>query len=105
MNTHLPTGKIYYLLNIPIWIFLISFSGGTFLFLLYLAGNNDSIFMAGVFYLAAAFIINAIAFVAMVISIFFYYDYWQIILLRAALLLVNIPIALLYLFILLGNQF
>ena len=89
--------------RIPIWFFKISFCTGTLLLVLgMLFRKCDPIFLIGFFYTIIAFAINAIAFVILMILSFVFTTHGYEIRFNTMLLLVNIPIAILYVSILSG---
>lgn len=93
--------KMQAVLQIPFWTFLISFTGGTVLFLLQLVNiNNDGIVFIGFYYVLAAFAINVVVLIAMLICAIQYKQYSNLILRHTSLILLNIPIAVLYIFLL-----
>lgn len=89
--------------KIPIWLFKISFCTGTLLLVLgMLFRKCDPIFLIGFFYTIIAFAVNAIAFVILMILSFVFTSHSYKIRFNTALLLVNIPVAVLYVSIISG---
>jgi hypothetical protein len=89
--------------RIPVWLFKISFCTGTLLLVLgMLFRKCDPIILIGFFYTIIAFAVNAIAFVVLIILSFVFRTHSYKIRFNTALLLVNIPIAVLYVSIISG---
>jgi|GEM_PF-6803375 len=88
---------VYKILKMPLKIALASFAIGTFLLLLFfVAPEKDPVIGLGICYVILAFIINSAVFLIFVgLSFRHPYYQWEI-LRRAALMLINIPIAYLY---------
>ena len=80
----------------PVKLFTVSFIGGTTILLLYLLTHSDFLVMVGLWYLIAAVAINALGFINLIIMAAIHYRYAGTLLLRAIILTLNIPIALLY---------
>lgn len=90
--------------KIPIWLFKTSFGVGTLLCVLGLAFPNcELLIIGGFFYTIIAFIINAIVFFALMISCFVFIGHGNEIMLNTLLLLVNIPITILYSYLILSG--
>lgn len=82
------------------WIFKITLGIGSLLFLLLWAINDNTYLInVGIFYTVIAFVINAIAFLSLIIFSFIYSYYQKSILLKAGMLLLNLPIAFSYLYL------
>ncbi len=97
--------EIALLKQIPIWLFGISFTGGTILLALYLINPRTENYMVmGYMYVAMALIINSIVFIGLAIASFICRQYQTIILARATLLLLNVPIAVIYFLIVVYSQ-
>ena len=94
---------IYNITNTGKLIALISFLLGTYLLVSFLLFPKvDSIVIIGLYYVGYATIINVILFVFLIIVVFIYWDYRVNILKTCGLLLLNIPIAIGYFFIVLN---
>lgn len=92
------------LLQIPIWTAAVSFIVGTLLLGLYkVDDHNEKILIIGFYYVSFAFYINLIVFLIMVILSFIYRNHQTEILKHASIQLINIPIAILYLFLIFSN--
>ncbi|WP_188621216.1 hypothetical protein [Flavobacterium suaedae] len=101
-----PKQPKYYkeLLQIPVWTAAISFIIGTFLFGLYKVDNhNEKILIIGFYYVSFAFFINLVVFLIMVILSFIFRNHQTEILKYASIQLTNIPIVILYLFLIFSN--
>lgn len=83
---------------------IISFSIGTLIFLLFLGSNSDGLIMLGLYFTLFAVGINTLLFLFNSICAFFSEKYWKKYLTNSGLLLVNIPIAILYLYIVLEKS-
>lgn len=96
-------------IKMPVYLFLISLAIGTLLLLLHFAIPQVNFLVAGFIYLLIAAAVNIIMFGCLVIYSFVYWKYKWAILLHACLLLVNIPIAVVYIYIIfefsMSNQF
>ena len=100
--------KIQDILQLPMVVALVSFVLGTVLFILYwimpynqitIGQESFSLPVAGLFYTVIAFVLNALLFLALIICSFVYRQYQITILKYTAILLVNIPIAILYIYL------
>lgn len=92
--------------RVPVWLFFISLGIGTVLLIGgVLFPGIDLLFMIGFFYTLTAVTINAIAFVALMFLSFVYTCHANQIRINTMLLLVNIPIAILYIYILFSGIF
>ncbi|WP_341698184.1 hypothetical protein [Flavobacterium arundinis] len=86
--------------EIAVWIFCISFGIGTLLLLTYIIdGYGNDYMFAGFLYVVAATFVNTIALCVLLIHAYIYYEYRRSLLKWAALLLANVPIAILYMYI------
>ena len=105
MNDIVKQPKYYKeLLQIPVWTAAVSFIIGTLLFGLHMVNiRNDGILFIGFFYVLIAIIINLIVLVIMVTLSFIYRNHQTEILKYASILLINIPIVILYLFLIFSN--
>jgi len=89
--------------RIPIWLFNITFGIGTLILVLALVSSGcDAILIIGSFYTLIALIINAVAFVLLMILSFAFTSHSNVIRLNTLLLLINIPVAILYIFIIIS---
>lgn len=86
------------LLQVPVITALISFIIGTIFFGLFIAGNEEML-IYGFFYVVIAAIINFVILLLLIAVSFANKKYQTIILLRTSLMLVNIPVAVLYLYL------
>lgn len=91
--------KLKRLLEFPVWVMGISFAIGTLLLALYMTVENSEIVMWGFLYVVTAFGINLSVFIAYALLGYALTEYRRQLMERAALLLVNIPVAILYLYI------
>ena len=95
----LPQKKLKWLLEFPLWVLGISFAIGTLLLVLYITGENSEIVMWGFLYVVIAFGFNLSVLIAYALLGYALIEHRQQLMERAALLLVNIPIAILYFYI------
>jgi len=93
------------LLQLPGWIAGLSFGIGTLILLLHLSIKDEMIIGIGMLYLVFAFFLNASVFGSLIICSFLFKEYQKQILLQAAILLINIPVAILYLYVVINNPF
>lgn len=100
METENRPKHIKCILQIPLWTFSISFGLGTYILLLFLTDkdNSDTIIM-GFFYVFAATVINFGLLLFSIVSAIVHKEYRKQILKRTAVMLINIPIAILYFYI------
>jgi len=108
MNTNYQSQfefRLSQLLKLPIWVFGISFTIGTLILLLHLFGNRDISYAIGFLFILLAVFVNASLFGALVICSFLFKEYQKTILQQAAILLINIPVAVVYLYIVINNPF
>ena len=101
-NQQLPF-KMTGITSVPIWTALISFTGGTLLFLLQFvvpSADKDNIWMIGLFYIIIAFVINIIVFAIMIVMSFIHKEQQKEILINTSVQLINIPVAIAYMYIL-----
>lgn len=94
-----PQKKLKWLMEFPVWVLGISFTIGTLLLAFYLVGDNYGIVMWGFLYVVMAFGINLSVLIAYALLGYALAEYRQQLMERAALLLVNIPVAILYYYI------
>ncbi|PZR11269.1 MAG: hypothetical protein DI539_20745 [Flavobacterium psychrophilum] len=82
------------------WLFKITLGIGSLLFLL-LWAMNDNVYLlnVGIFYIVIAFVINAIAFILLIIFSFVYPYHQKDLMIKACMLLLNLPIAFFYLYL------
>lgn len=89
-----------------IWLAIVSFVIGTFLFLGYFLfdyPDKDRVIITGLFYTLFALIINAITFIYLLFQYFKHPVKRDLIVIEGFFLLCNIPIAILYFYIILTN--
>ncbi len=92
--------QIKIILQIPVVATVISFVIGSVFFGLYITGNeSENIFVFGFFYVIIAVIINLVILLILIALSFIHKEHQNIILLRTSLLLINIPVAVLYMFL------
>lgn len=80
----------------PVKLFLMSFIAGTALLLVFRLTHFDMLLMAGFWYVVIAFFINSLAFICLLFAAALNYRHAMPLLLRALILLINIPIAFVY---------
>lgn len=78
---------------------IISFGLGTFLLLLFILTKVDNVAILGYFYVVLAFTINTILFFFNLLCAFFTKNYRNKFLINSGILLINVPIALFYLYL------
>lgn len=88
------------MLFLPGVIFGLSFTCGTALLLVYIITQDNSLLVPGFLYLYAAAAINLLVLAAMAIFGLYYFRYLLLILQKTSILLINIPIAIGYLYLL-----
>lgn len=95
--------KVEGLIQLPLATAVISFTIGTVLFLLYMLnkkaitiGDEDSLLIIGFFYVVIAFVINTFILIAMLVFSFMFRPWQMLILQKTALMLINIPVAVIY---------
>ncbi len=101
-NETLPI-EVQWLYTMPIQSFKICFIIGTLLLAFFALTENISIAIIGFIFLVIAVVCNLILFCIQIINSFVYRKYQKQILLHTAVMLINIPIAVLYFYIV--NQF
>lgn len=99
MATNAPSAVIQQILKIPFWTASISFLFGTIIMLLYLINEDDKLVVLGFLYVAVASVINLAILLAMVALSFIHREHQKAILENTATILINIPIAIIYFFI------
>ena len=87
----------YFPAQLAFWSFLI---GSLFLLLAFLFPKEDKILISGLVYVLLAFFLNGICFLVLFLQVVFNWKECEGIALQMLILLANIPIAALYLFIL-----
>lgn len=87
----------YFPAQLAFWSFLI---GSLFLLLAFLFPKEDKILISGLVYVLLAFFLNGICFLVLFLQVVFNWKEREGIALQMLILLANIPIAALYLFIL-----
>lgn len=84
----------------PVYLFIISLGLGTLLLLLHFAFPEEGILLyIGFIYIAGAIVINIITFICLAVYAVMQGRYRYLLLLRACLLFVNLPIAIGYIYI------
>jgi hypothetical protein len=91
------------ILHAPLWTFVISFSLGTILLLLYLIDKDQGLIIIGLLYVAAAFVLNLVALLILIALSFIHKEYQNAILLNSSVILLNTPIAIVYFLIIINN--
>ncbi|QYJ67573.1 hypothetical protein [Flavobacterium litorale] len=96
---------ITWIKQIPTWLFGASFVGGTIVFTLYLLNlKSENYIEIGFTYILIAATINSVVFIGLAIASFIHKQYQTIILARATLMLLNIPISILYILIVIYSK-
>ena len=97
----LPQKKLRWLMEFPLWVLGISFAIGTLLLVLFIIGGGrySPIMFWGFLYVVIAFGFNLSVLIAYALLGYVLNEYQQQLMQRAALLLVNIPVAILYFYI------
>lgn len=90
--------RLQQILEFPKWIFGISFTLGTLLFILHVmkAVNPSVIMIIGFLYVLIAIFINTVAVGVLAVSAYVYKDYQNEIISKVAILFINIPVSILY---------
>lgn len=97
MSSHLTYKQLEQVLILPVWVFTISFAGGTALAAAYMLNKNlDFLFITGFLYILLATAINLMVLGGMLAIAWFNTAYRRQILIHTSLLLLNIPIAMGY---------
>ncbi len=107
METENKPKYINEILKMPLWTFIISFGLGTLILLLFMVcmvnkDNPDKVIITGIIYVLAATVINFALLLFLIVCAFVHKEYRKQILERTAVMLINIPIAVLYFFIVTG---
>lgn len=97
-NTQLPE-NLEWAFTLPVEVFKASLILGTIPMILFAIFRDDTIAILGFFYLLFAIPVNLIVLLILVVSSFIYSKYQKAILIKASLLLINIPVAILYFYI------
>ena len=105
MNQSTFNTRVAQLLKLPAWLAGISFGLGTSILLLHIYGDRDISYAIGFLYLVFISFVNASVFGALAICSFLFKEYQKAFLQQAAVLLINIPVVILYIYIVLNNQF
>jgi hypothetical protein len=107
METHTVKSipyKVRQLLELPLWTFWISFGIASLLLAFYLTGSStDAIGRIGFWVIILTLLCNAIIAIVIITCSFAYPVHQAMILQRGTIILLNIPIALLYFFIMIAN--
>ena len=103
METESKPKYIDEILKMPLWTFIISFSIGTILLLLFLIDkNNSNVLITGFLYVLLAIPINFALLLFLIVCAIVHKECRKQILERTAVMLLNVPIAILYFFIVTG---
>lgn len=95
--------RLNQILELPKWIFGISLAIGTILFCVFVMDvYRDNIILIGFLYVLAAVFINAVTFATLAVCAYLFKDYRNQILNKAAILFINIPVAILYYYLMLA---
>lgn len=95
--------RLAQLLKLPVWLFSISFGIGTLILLFHFFGNRDISYAIGFLFIMIAVFTNAAVFAALVICSFIFKEYQGRILQQACILLINIPVAVLYVYLVISE--
>jgi hypothetical protein len=82
-----------------------SFIVGTLLFVLYITTKGEELFIIGLFYILFAVIVNLIVLLFLSYNLIVDFQNWKQIIIEMGIVLANIPIVILYIFLLLNNPF
>lgn len=97
------------LIQLPVYVFAISFGIGTLLLVLHFVLPQYVYTALGIMYILFAIAVNLTVCIVLGMFALVYWPWRQIMILRACLLFVNIPIAMLYVFVVsefsMSNQF
>lgn len=93
------TKKIRNILKLPLWTAGISFGLGTILLLLYLINKENYVMVFGFIYVAGALVVNIVVLFVLLILSNILAEYRRQILEATAVMLLNIPVAIIYIFI------
>lgn len=104
-NNNLLPIRVRQIMQLPKWIFGICFTIGTLLLAAYMINysNNDFIMVIGFLYILFAVIINTIVAGTLGICAYLFPEHQNEILTKTAVLLINIPVAILYCYIIFTN--
>jgi hypothetical protein len=91
--------EIQWMLKLPVQSFLVFFGTGTSLLLLFILTEFLWILLFGYIFVAVAVVCNLILFCIQVLNSFIFKKYQAKILLHTAVILINVPVALLYFYI------
>jgi len=91
--------KIRKILRLPLWTAGISFALGTILLLIYLINKDNYVMILGFIYVAGATIVNIVVLFVLLILSNILTEYRRQILEATAVMLLNIPVAIIYIFI------
>ncbi|RWW91968.1 hypothetical protein [Flavobacterium cerinum] len=87
--------RLQQILEFPKWIFGISFTIGTILFAVFMI-NGSKVIIIGFLYVLIAIFINTIAAGVLAVCAYVYKDYQNEIVNKTVILFINIPVAILY---------
>jgi len=91
--------KVQVMLKVPYYAFGVSLGLGTLLLLIHLSGKEFELLVLGFFYVCTAVIINLIIVMVLVGLSIVYKEYQRAILLNTSIMLLNIPIAIGYIYL------
>jgi len=86
------------------YIALGSFGIGSLLFIAYLLKPSATILFTGFYYVICALIVNGAAFLSLVVDLFTHWENRENIIIKILIMLANIPITLLYLYIIFNSN-
>lgn len=98
--------RVEQIMHLPKWIFSISFILGTILFAInFLEGNRNSyLTIIGFFYVSITLFINIITVGVFAICAYVFPDYQNEIMSKTAILFINIPISILYCYLVFSSN-
>jgi hypothetical protein len=76
-----------------------SFAIGTVILLIFLMSKYTPFVAVGLYYVLAAFVINSLILLTLLIQLLYHKEHWRKILATVSFMLLNVPISLLYFFI------
>ncbi len=83
----------------------VSFLLGTCILLLYLISGSEAFLVGGAFYVLIALVLNAITLIGLFTNAIINYQYYKENLVTILLFAINIPVAIMYLFLVMNNPF
>jgi len=97
--------RLNQLLKLPVWVFSTSFTIGTIILLLHLYGERELSLTLGILFIMFALAVNATLFSALLLCSYLFKEYQTEILQKASILLINIPVVVLYMYIVIADPF